>query len=73
MGICCADHVTTSVRKKLALTSPTSGGRLVGIVRSWTKAMEFSFSFIGKTRIKHATVGFHGIQDWQHQVSAVET
>jgi hypothetical protein len=31
--------------KKLALTSPTSGGRSVGIVRSWTKATEFSFSF----------------------------
>jgi hypothetical protein len=30
------------VDKKLALTSPTGGGRSVGIVRSWTKAMEFS-------------------------------
>jgi hypothetical protein len=27
--------------QKLALTSPTSGGRLVGIVRSRTQAMEF--------------------------------
>jgi hypothetical protein len=27
----------------LALTSPTGGGRSVGIVRSRTKAMEFSF------------------------------
>jgi hypothetical protein len=27
----------------LALTSPTSGGRSVGIVRWLTKAMEFSF------------------------------
>jgi hypothetical protein len=27
--------------KKLALTSPTSGGRSVGIVRSRTKATEF--------------------------------
>jgi hypothetical protein len=27
---------------KLALTSPTSGGRSVGIVRSWTQATEFS-------------------------------
>jgi hypothetical protein len=26
--------------QKLALTSPTSGGRSVGIVRSWTKATE---------------------------------
>jgi hypothetical protein len=29
----------------LALTSPTSGGRSVGIVRLRTKAAEFSFSF----------------------------
>jgi hypothetical protein len=28
--------------QKLALTSPTSGGRSVGIVRSRTQAMEFS-------------------------------
>jgi hypothetical protein len=27
------------------LTSPTSSGRSVGIVRSWTKTTEFSFSF----------------------------
>jgi len=30
----------------LALTSPTGGGRSVGMVRSRTKATEFSFSFI---------------------------
>jgi hypothetical protein len=29
--------------QKLALTSPTSGGRSVGIVRSQTQATEFSF------------------------------
>jgi hypothetical protein len=32
--------------QKLALTSPTSGGRSVGIVRSRIKATEFSFSFL---------------------------
>jgi hypothetical protein len=31
--------------RKLALTSLTSGGRLVGIVCSQTQATEFSFSF----------------------------
>jgi hypothetical protein len=31
--------------QKLALTSPTKSGRSVGIVRSRTKATEFSFSF----------------------------
>jgi hypothetical protein len=29
-------------QQKLALTSSTSGGRSVGVVRSWTQAMEFS-------------------------------
>ena len=41
MGIRCADHVTPLYPQKLALTSPTGGGRSVGIVRSWTKATEF--------------------------------
>jgi hypothetical protein len=33
VGICCADHVTPLYPQKLALTSPTSGGLSVGIVR----------------------------------------
>jgi hypothetical protein len=33
--------LNTLYTKKLALTSPTSGGRLVGIVRSRTKVTEF--------------------------------
>jgi hypothetical protein len=40
-----ADHVALSIRKKLALTSPTSGGHSVGKVRSRTQATEFNFSF----------------------------
>jgi hypothetical protein len=42
VGTRCADHVTPLYPQKLALTSPTGGGRSVGIVRSRTKAMEFS-------------------------------
>jgi hypothetical protein len=34
------DHATLFMHKKLALTSPRSGGRSVGIVRLRTKAME---------------------------------
>ena len=34
----CAGHVTPLYPQKLALTSPTSGDRSVGIVRSRTKA-----------------------------------
>jgi hypothetical protein len=41
-----ADHVAPSIRKKLAITSPTSGGRSGGIVRSRTQTMEFFFSFL---------------------------
>jgi hypothetical protein len=36
-----ADHVAPSIRKKLAITSPTCGGCSVGIVRSRTQTMEF--------------------------------
>ena len=38
MGIRCTDHVTPLYPQKLALTSPTGGGRSVGIVRWRTKA-----------------------------------
>jgi len=41
-----ADHMTPRYPQKLALTSPTSGGRSVGIVCSRTKATEFSFSCV---------------------------
>ena len=46
VGIRCPDHVTPLYPQKLALTSPTGGGRSVGIVRVRTKATEFSFSLV---------------------------
>ena len=49
MGTRCADHVTPLYPQKLALTSPTGGGRSVGIVRSRTKATEFSLVLAIKT------------------------
>jgi hypothetical protein len=42
VGIRHAVHVASSIRKKLAITLPTRGGRSVGIVRSRTQTMEFS-------------------------------
>ena len=42
MGTRCADHVTPLYPQKLALTSPTGGGRSVGIVRVRIKATEFN-------------------------------
>jgi len=41
VGTRCADHVTPLYPQKLALTSPTGGGRSFGIVRVRTKATEF--------------------------------
>ena len=46
VGTRCADHVTPLYPQKLALTSPTGGGRSVGIVRMRTKATKFSLFFI---------------------------
>jgi len=43
VGTRCANHVTPLYPQKLALTSPTGGGRSVGMVRSRTKATEFGF------------------------------
>ena len=43
VGTRCADHVTPLYPQKLTLTSPTGGGRSVGIVSVRTKATEFSF------------------------------
>jgi hypothetical protein len=37
VGIRRADHETPLYPQQLALTSPTSGSRSVGIVRSWIK------------------------------------
>jgi hypothetical protein len=41
VGIRHADNVAPSIRKKWALTSLTSGGRLVGMVRLRAEATEF--------------------------------
>jgi hypothetical protein len=46
VGTRCADHVTPLYPQKLELTSPTGGGRSVGIVRSRTKATEFFYIYI---------------------------
>jgi len=46
VGTRCADHMTPLYPQKLALTSPTGGGRSVGIVRLRTKATEFVCLFV---------------------------
>jgi hypothetical protein len=52
VGIRCADHATPLYPLKLALTSPTSGGRSVGIVRLQTKATEFVFVCLVPLEVK---------------------
>jgi len=60
VGTRCADHVTPLYPQKLALTSPTGGGRSVGIVRVRTNATEFVCLFVwpedDRLRSKHVTV-----------------
>jgi len=46
VGTRCANHVIPLYPQKLAPTSPTGGGRSVGMVRSRTKATEFSLVFL---------------------------
>ena len=43
MGIRCADHVTPLYPQKLALTSPTGGGRSVGIFARGLRPQSFFF------------------------------
>jgi hypothetical protein len=42
--------------QKLALTSPTSAGRLVGIVRSWTKATELLLFITNGYAVYHISI-----------------
>jgi len=55
VGTRCADHVTPLYPQNLALTSPTGGGRSVGVVRSRTKATEFSFIYNNIPETHHVT------------------
>jgi hypothetical protein len=47
-----ADYTTPLCPQTLALTSPTSGNRSVGTVRSWIKAMELLVSYYYKLQLK---------------------
>jgi hypothetical protein len=61
VGIRHADHVAPSMRKNFAITSPTSGGRSVGIVRSRTQTMEFSLVLAETVRyMKLLEASHHG-------------
>jgi len=67
VGIRCANHVTPLYPQKLALTSPTGGGRSVGIVRSRTKATELwsTVGFVCLFLVRQPPVDqcliFHGV------------
>ena len=79
MGTRCADHVTPIYPQKLALTSPTGGGRSVGIVRVRTKATEFSlvfnlyFSDAFENRMSVTILRLPGGQDYSNLAEEVDT
>ena len=67
VGNRCADHVTPLYPQKLARTSPTCGGRSVGIVRVRTKATEFvNMYFVGCIFLNGVT----GFVSHQHETVA---
>jgi hypothetical protein len=53
IGIHRADYMSPLYPQLLELTSPTIGGHSVGILHSWTKAMEFIIYHTGNTRSHH--------------------
>ena len=61
VGTRCADHVTPLYPQKLALTSPTGGGRSVGIVRVRTKATEFSLLYYNFVKIVIMQDGYENL------------
>jgi hypothetical protein len=54
----------------LALTSPASGGHSVGIVRSPTKATEFSFFLFNASKCSNEEVMLHVIR--KHKLTSEE-
>jgi hypothetical protein len=77
VGIRRTDHATPLYPQKLALTSPTSGGRSVGIVRSRTKATELVTDLRG-SGYGHVIIRFPDINitacrtcEVRHQYNAV--
>jgi hypothetical protein len=60
-----ADHVASSICKKLALTSLISGGRLVDIVRSQTRATKFFYDFFILRLVKDFSSG----AQWKLRIS----
>jgi hypothetical protein len=73
VGIRCADHATPSYQLKLALTSPAVCGRSVGIVRLWTKTMEFFFIKDWYLTYFMCTFNYIGFFIFKGIISAVES
>ena len=71
MGTRCADHVTPLYPQNLALTSPTGGGRSVGIVRVRTKATEFSLIYIAFYEGDQNSYMFRQRKTTRHQPSYI--
>jgi hypothetical protein len=65
VGIRHADNVAPSIRKKLAVTSSTSGGRSVGVVRSRAQTVEFRFYVL---LVQINTINGHGTSLTVHTI-----
>jgi hypothetical protein len=63
LGIRHADHMAPSISTKLALSSLTSGGRSVGIVRSRTQTTKYLSSFLARHRSEACNVGWGILPD----------
>jgi hypothetical protein len=70
IGICHTDHATLLYPQNLVLTLPTSGGRLISIVHSRTKAIELLLLFEIKMFIYHIGINFGSFFDDQ-RLSAI--
>jgi hypothetical protein len=70
VGIRCADQVTPHYPQKLALISPTGGGRSVGIVRGLRSIAHSIICTVRLFRGKMHSDWFNGIEifqgRWQH-------
>jgi hypothetical protein len=67
-----ADHMALSIRKTLALTSLTRGGRSVGIVNSRTQAMELFPSIRKKLALTSLTSGGRSVGIVNSRTQAIE-
>jgi hypothetical protein len=72
VGIRCTDQATPSIGKKLALTSPTSGGHSVGIIRLRTNSHEvFIYCWVATILQISKTISNKYCTSWVNKTSVM--